>query len=613
MKSPLLLMVAMIGTISRDHPCYDKTESLRDLKTIRARFKHEGMSFLSKTLPNLETAILHGLETGTFTCPSSFRRMKDGSIPLFLRGLIGMMFDPKTGSILDFEPLLLKNIRQLLLLFKKVQLTPKNFQVLDKRAKVGFMNIEDLWFSSLRTDPRLLDIYDRVSQIGSSRLTYNPDEFIGKHGPGAVAESLSPNEKWTHVQQTSLVASGEPLNYLKELTRVISDGSEVLIDSRSARSRLISVPKNSTSVRLITVEPCLKQFIQGGLNVILRKFIREHSIYNRCLNLTDQSKSQDYALKGSISRDYATIDLSSASDTIDSELVHRTFAKNHDFLRDLILVSRTPYLDVSGKSVLMKKFAGMGNATTFPVMSIIFSNIIFGAMFDTDGLTPSERRMKHYASLFQVYGDDIAVPRKYCSKVMEWLVAFGFKPNVNKSFSEGYFRESCGLDSYKGVNVTPIYVRVWPEDLKKTDASSLASLVATSNQFWLDCNYGVSNVIKCYVEEVFGRLPHTTSDSGCIGWVARRVRVPIERWNADLQRPEYRALCVRVRKRKDILSGLPALLKFFHVGYNPKEEYLEDVRPRDHLEKSSKRYSTRVVQGWFPSPMGFGKISFSRR
>lgn len=608
MKSPLLLLVAMIGTISRDHPCYDKTNRLRDLKTIRARFKHEGMGFLSKTLPALETAVLGGLETGTFTCPTSFKVSKDGPLPLFLKGLIGKMFDPKTGVVLEFDPLLLKNIRQLLLMFKKVQLTPKNFQVLEKRAQRGFMEIEDLWFSSLKTDPRLLRIYDQVSQIGSAELTYSPDDFIGKHGPGAVNETLSPNEKWTHVHQASLVASGEPLNYLKETIRIVSDGDEVLIDSRSTSSRLISVPKNSTSVRLITVEPCLKQFIQGGLNTILRKFIRGHSIYNRCLNLTDQSKSQDYALKGSISRDYATIDLSSASDTIDSELVHRTFAKNEDFLRDLIFVSRTPYVNVSGKNVLMKKFAGMGNATTFPVMSIIFSNIIFGAMFDMDGKQPSRRKMQHYASLFQVYGDDIAIPAKYCSKVMEWLVAFGFKPNVNKSFSEGYFRESCGLDSYKGVNVTPIYVRVWPEDLKKTDASSLASLVATSNQFWFDCNYGVSNVIKRYVEEVFGKLPHTTPDSGCIGWQARRVRVPIERWNTDLQRPEYRAFCVRVRKRRDILSGIPALLKFFHVGYNPQEEYLEDVRPRDHLEKSSKRYSTKVVLGWFPSPMGFGKI-----
>lgn len=601
MKSPLLLMVAMIGTISRDHPCYDKTNSLRDLKTIRARFKHEGMGFLSKTLSSLDSAILHGIETGTFTCPTSFRKLKGESIPLFLKGLICKMFDPKTGVLLDFEPLLLKNIRQLLVLFKKVQLTPKNFQVLDKRARHGFMDIEDLWLTSLNVDKRRLDIYDRVSQIGSAELDYCSDEFKGKHGPGAVNESLSPNEKWTHVSQASLVASEPILDHLKEVIKVTSHGEDVLIDSRSDCSRLISVPKNSTSVRLITVEPCLKQFIQGGLNAYLRKFIRRHSIYNRCLNLTDQTRSQEYARVGSITREYATIDLSSASDTIDSELVHRTFAKNHDFLRDLIFASRTPYMDVSGKKVLMRKFAGMGNATTFPIMSIIFSNIIIGAMFDFDGRTPSRRGALHYASLFQVYGDDIAVPWKYCSKVMEWLIAFGFKPNTNKSFSEGYFRESCGLDAYKGVNVTPIYLRVWPEDLRKTDASSLASLVATSNQFWLDCNYGVSNVIKATVEKVFGKLPQTEVDSGCIGWHARRVRVPIERWNTDLQRPEYRALCIRTRKRQDILSGVPALLKFFHVGYNPKEEYLEDVRPRDHLEKSSKRYSTKVVLGWFPS------------
>lgn len=451
MKSPLLLMVSLIGTLQRDHLCYDRTNASHDLRTIRARFEHEGMGFLSKTLPGLETAILAGLESGTFTCPTSFRKRKGEALPVFLTGLLDKMFDSKSGKLLEFDPLLLKNIRQLLLVFKKVQLSPKNFQVLSKKAQYGFLKLDesitDESFENI--SPRYRHVLDRLSQITLSEFYYSRESFRGKNGPGAVNEGLTSNEKWKHVCDSSLVMDHDCL--LPITTHVVNQQDTILIDSRSIGSKLISVPKNSTSVRLITVEPCMKQFIQGGLNLILRDYIKKSKIFNQCLDLTDQTKSQDLAKEGSIYGNYATIDLSSASDTIDSTLIHSVFRNHPDFLEDLMILARTGRIDVSGRIVYMSKFAGMGNATTFPVMSIIFSLLILGAMFDKDGISPTYWSVRRYASLLRVYGDDIAVPTEYCGKVLEWLVAFGFKPNVNKSFQKGNFRESCGHDMYKGV------------------------------------------------------------------------------------------------------------------------------------------------------------------
>jgi len=41
----------------------------RDLKRISDRCEHEGLSFLTITLPQLDDALLQGIEAGTFTCP----------------------------------------------------------------------------------------------------------------------------------------------------------------------------------------------------------------------------------------------------------------------------------------------------------------------------------------------------------------------------------------------------------------------------------------------------------------------------------------------------------------------------------------------------------------
>lgn len=613
MKSPLLLMVAMIGTCHRDHQCYTKTDGLRDLKTIRARYKHEGMGFLSKTLPSLDVAILRGIETGTFTCPSSFAKARDGVLPKFLQGLLGMMFDSKSGKLLEFEGLLLKNVRQLVLMFKKVQLDPKDFQSLSVKAEDGFIKMDCETDGSFeRITYRHLDIFDRVTQLITDDFEYDRQEFVGKHGPGAVCENLSPNGKWAHLSDSVLVQDHPVFDSITEL--LISNGVhvDVLTDSRSIKSRLCSVPKNSTSVRLITIEPCVKQFTQGGLNLLLRQFIKRSPLVSKCLRLTDQARSRELARIGSLTRRYSTIDLSSASDTIDSTLVHRFWRHHRTFVEDLMMLARTPIIDVRGKDIMMAKHAGMGNATTFPIMSLTFAALVFAAMCDYDGKQPTFGRLKRYASCFNVYGDDIAIPSKYHSTVLDWLSTFGFLPNVGKSFVKSHFRESCGLDAYKGEDVTPIYVRVWPEDLKKTDAHSLSSLVASTNLLWLDGNHQVSDVIKRWVESVTGPLPLVTRDeriddgrskvraSGALGWHTRQNCRSISRWNRILHRFEYKGLSVKPVKIPDPISGLPALLKFFHLPYSG-DDSLEDVRPHDHLSSSSKRYNTKVARGWFPA------------
>jgi hypothetical protein len=89
----------------------------------------------------------------------------------------------------------------------------------------------------------------------------------------------------------------------------------------------------------------------------------------------------------------------------------------------------------------------MGNATTFPVQSLIFWAVCVATLESSGFHQPNE---------VYVFGDDIIVPAVATPLIMETLAAYGLKVNQRKSFYIGAFRESCGVDAYKGVDVTPI-------------------------------------------------------------------------------------------------------------------------------------------------------------
>jgi hypothetical protein len=55
-----------------------------------------------------------------------------------------------------------------------------------------------------------------------------------------------------------------------------------------------------------------------------------------------------------------------------------------------------------------------------------------------------------------VFGDDILVPTAIAPSVMEDLETFGLRVNRLKTFVHGHFRESCGVDAFNGINVTPV-------------------------------------------------------------------------------------------------------------------------------------------------------------
>lgn len=207
-------------------------------------------------------------------------------------------------------------------------------------------------------------------------------------------------------------------------------------------NKVVTVPKNAKTDRVIAIEPCMNIFIQKGIGGVIRRRLRKVGI-----NLNDQSKNQELARAGSIDDDLVTIDLSSASDTISYEVVKALLPP--DWFDALCACRSEKGVLPSGEVVLYRKFSSMGNGFTFELESLIFWAIC-SAVRSLNG--ESDRRLA-------IYGDDIIVPTGMAAELVTMLQFFGFTVNTKKSHLSGPFRESCGKHFFLGDDVTPIYVR----------------------------------------------------------------------------------------------------------------------------------------------------------
>lgn len=659
MKSPIALLSSLLDDFKRLEPGVMHLD--RDLKTIEARVEHEGYGFLTVTLPSLCDALDQGLASGKFACPTSFSKRKREALPKFLQGLLCNVFDTKSGYLKETPSIgSLKCLREILRLFKKLPLSGGRENDLDRAARNEFRQCDES-IANVVIDARHVHHLARVCSLTLNQLEGADYEQLDyKHGPGAVYEGFTSNQKWYDVDRargTRFQEFWDPLMDLSlssqtygELSGIEDPGSFIRVRdggwvykadqptyirgaasfdsqfrasrgrenffSRSRKvsesipngqllprgriSKLLTVPKTSTARRTITSEPCLSQYAQQGLNALLRNNILSCDVLSQCLDLTDQSKNQKLALEGSRTAYWATLDLSSASDLLSIELVRIVFGTKPLFLERLI-ESRSTHVKDGQTVYSMRKYAGMGNATTFPVQSVVFASIAIAAILDFDGHSPTKGRVKRAASKVRVYGDDIIVPSDYARQVVNWLTACGLRVNTRKSFMEGKagsacFRESCGVDAYGGYDITPLYLRAAPE-LSSSEPSAIASLVSTSNLLWERGLYKASATLVELVEAILKRkLPLVPKRSSALGLHARIDACNPTKWDPVLQRLVYRAPVLRPTYKSDHLDGYAALLKFYNVPLLG--------RGTRHLERTQERFSSKLSWKWLPAESG---------
>jgi len=210
----------------------------------------------------------------------------------------------------------------------------------------------------------------------------------------------------------------------------------------------------------------------------------------------------------------------------------------------------------------LRKFASMGSALCFPVEAMYFYTVCVVALLKDRKLSATPSNIFKVTRSLYVYGDDIIVDVTNAITVLDHLRKYNCKVNSNKTFVSGSFRESCGVDAYKGYQVTPVYLRkTRPEN--RQQASQIISWTASLNLFYLKGYWNTVQFMAKCLERIIGPLPYVSETSEALGRISFLGFESIGRWNQDLQRNEINALVPRPIHRTDVIEGYAALTKCF--------------------------------------------------
>jgi hypothetical protein len=458
---------------------------------------------------------------------------------------------------------------------------------------------------------QIFEVFERVSdRIISEFGPINEMELMPRHGPGVVADLPKGVSKYTFPTWPAKLEAIFPISEFgyANLTAyeedLLAKGDSYGSKTHEAPSKLIAVPKTQKGPRLIAAEPTAHQWMQQALMRKLDGMIRS-SVLGNCVDISNQELSKDDALQASRSGQRATIDLSSASDRLSCCLIERVFRSHRDLL-NCFHAARTRWLvnridKKLPKYVVLRKFAPMGSSLTFPVQSMVYALAAITAVIYGRGWSVDKRSLTTASRMVRVYGDDIIVPVDVCGILTDLLTEVGLQVNQAKTFSVGNFRESCGMDAFKGVDVTPAYVL---EVCDETRPASVVSTVASSNNFFRKGLWRTASWLQSTVPSKFQRgIRVVSAESGAFGWVSYCGSVSAghkSRWNNDLQRWEIRVLVPRVRVERRPIEGWQSLLQYFTEAPDNdlKDIVLARLNPRDWETGLDSEATVGLSRSW---------------
>ena len=294
-----------------------------------------------------------------------------------------------------------------------------------------------------------------------------PPSFVeGAFGPGATISDKSGRTTVLHKLSSTPTYTTDAVYHLVPWSGTAWSAfiARHQLKPRTVRgNHYFQVPKNAKTHRSCAKEPSINAFYQRGYGKVMSARLARRGIVISPISDYENSSVFDYALsyaapekhkmltqRASQEDTFATIDLSSASDTISLALVRSVLPHAwFDVLSDL----RSPYTRVNGKWHRLEKFSSMGNGFTFELETTIFAAICLAV---DPTLIPGVDLM--------VFGDDIIVPKHLARSVINALEFCGFTLNAEKTFTEGPFRESCGGDYMCGKAVRPYHIKELPNE-----------------------------------------------------------------------------------------------------------------------------------------------------
>lgn len=500
----------------------------RERFEILERLRHEGLPFLTKRLPLLVKHVLFCLESGTWIhpgCPAladpvfgfRLRGCQLGRVPLIGFSFITQIFLPGTAFDQSFGLLRLRTLCEYLY---KLALP---FAKEDRLSALNKLILSEQRLASLSFDS------DSIAALRHSIATNFP--LLYELDFGGLMESIRANvadrSSRPYVADTSGSFNKGPLGfddgptyrsskdaydgYYPPDRRQFSGsyryrlcdaryGSKMVLEEAphglyARTSKGLLVPKDSRGPRVVMPEPIDSLAFQMGLHYWLAGYLQEAS--DGRVQFTDQSHFRAIAQEASKTRGFCTIDLKDASNSVSARLVRALLSNTglgrhvREFRTGIVEfhvsglakeafdetclcpLNGSVDWDASKVSWEIQMLAGMGSGYTFPVMAMLIYSICTMVI-------PAP-----YHSNIRVFGDDLIVPTWARDRVTEALSRYGLLVNTNKSFSHGFFRESCGGDYFRGEEVAPPRLKLTFCDLDVVGEGSNVGLTGRRDELLL--------------------------------------------------------------------------------------------------------------------------------
>lgn len=451
----------------------------RDVATLRRRLNAEGLEFLTRTLPKLGKAVDSALANCTPLQFAGFKSLPKTQYPIFLGWLFKEVFDTNGYERCEASgttdprriSVALGHLRQLLYLFYKLELpytaeqenkVIRDFVETDRSTSFNF---EGLSIS----DKNVCSIAKHLIHTVLSEELNVSSELIPRHGPGSVATGEKPHDKPYFKRWYRALDECFPYEkYFFYNANHFSDGLDRFHTWESLEAgtaKVVLVPKDSRGPRIISCEPLEYQWIQQGVMRPIVKRLESHLLTKGRINFLDQTINRTLALLGSSTGEWVTLDMKEASDRVLTNHIEYFFPETW---KKILLASRSVATTLPDGSVIrLRKFAPMGSALCFPVEALLFWAMTVAAIKNANiGGEPLETVAR---SVF-VFGDDIIVRQKDHLPVLSALPKIGLQFNLSKCCVAGFFRESCGCDAHRGIDVTPLKIkRRWCHHLAGSD------------------------------------------------------------------------------------------------------------------------------------------------
>lgn len=599
---------ALLVDCAREYPELSR-EFDRDSLRLDSALDRNGLKFFLETLPNFRKHFDKCLAEERLS-PSNLVHFgcekKTSSVPRLFKGLILRVFQRDGQMVPSPDSRAVFLIRQLCSMVKKLQLSCPDSALF--KAVSEFVSDEqliprpsDFWSGGAELLPSSsMDFFECSAEVRSQRSaelfpTYDEehldriqqtadlvtgtlgffDPYVWKprHGPGAVSDQRFGAYKYafkTWPDRLDEVFPWEDFAFANNshVPFIVKGTPAWDMIQQNLSSKLIAVPKTISTPRLIASEPTSNQWCQQIMKDFFYTRVKD-TFVGRFISFDNQTFNGELAREASIDGAYATIDLSRASDMISCYAVEALFRRSPSILMALrscrTTVIRQEIDKKHPKIINLRKFSTMGNATTFPVQSLLFLSIALGSLLYKKGLPATYESIKMLGKLqVRVFGDDIIVPNIAFRATVDALSSLGLRVNTSKTFSEGNFRESCGVDAFRGDDVTPVSILTAPSRTRPGSIVSAVDVVTNLAEAGLLAT--ATSLRKIAAKLVQNKVPVVRHRSGVFGWsdlTDGDEPCVKTRFNRNLQITEIKCLSTQVQETRSLPECSAGLLQYF--------------------------------------------------